>query len=136
MFHPISQFVTLAVSGLIATMIGALILIDPVAFHVSAGIDVGSQTALTNELKAAGSTVLMTGILALTAIALVRLRATALIVSALVYGSYGLGRVWSFLADGIPNTALVSIAVLELVIAAACIVVLSRYFMRAKPAFS
>lgn len=136
MFHLISQFVTLAVSGLIATMIGALILIDPVAFHVSAGIDVGSQTALMNELKAAGSTVLMTGILALTAIALVRLRTTALTVCALVYGSYGFGRVWSFLVDGIPNTALVSIAVLELVIAAACIVVLSRYFMRAKPAFS
>lgn len=126
MFFPISQFLTLAVTGLMATAIGGLILIEPATFHAGAGIDIGNQIALKNELMAAGSTVLATGVFALLAIVVVRLRSTALVVSALVYGSYGVGRVVSFLVDGVPNTALLSIAVLELVIAAACIVLLLR----------
>ena len=51
------RFATLFVSGLIAVLIGAAIVLDPAGFHASSGIHLGAgDTALLNEMRAAGWT--------------------------------------------------------------------------------
>ncbi len=97
--------------------IGGSILIDPVAFYAGTGIEVGSQIALRNELKAAAGFLLSVGLLATV---ITRLRSFALVTLGLINGTYGAARILSFMADGVPNSTLVWIAVIELALAAAC----------------
>lgn len=102
------------------TSIGGLIQIDPATFHAYAGIEVGDQRALQNELKAAGGALLAVGLLALAASVMQPLRSIALTTSAVVYGGYGMARVVSFVADGVPSSTQMWIAAIELIVAAAC----------------
>lgn len=126
MTHPLSQTILLLIAGTIAVVIGAYILIDPVAFYAGAGIELGNQIALRNELKAAAGFLLAAGSLALLAIAITRLRTFALTTLALINGTYGAARILSFLADGVPNAEMIWIAGIELALAAACAAVLIR----------
>ena len=126
MSHSLSQVIVLLAAGTIMTTIGGLIQLDPAAFHAYAGIDVGDQMALQNELKAAGGALLAVGLLSLAAIFVTPLRSTALTTSAVVYGGYGTARVLSLLTDGITNTSQLWIAGIELAVATACAAVLVR----------
>lgn len=126
MSHSVLQMLVLFGAGAIAIAIGGFILIDPVAFHANAGIEVGNQIALRNELRAAGGALLAVGLLSMGATVIARLRSIALTTCALIYGAYGATRVLSFLVDGVPNFTLVWIAVIELAVAAACAVLVIR----------
>ena len=117
--------VTLVTTGLIALLIGAGILLDPGAFHATLGIVVDEQTALTNEMRAAGGTIFAVGLLALYSVWAKRLAFTALSVCVLLNGSYAVARFYSFTLDGIPNNGFLWVASLELVIAVVCIAALA-----------
>ena len=110
----------LLVAGSIALAIGAAIVADPVGFHATAGVRLGSEAGLLNESRAAGGAILAVGLLALVGIFAVALRTAALTASAVVYSGYGLARLVSFMVDGVPNPALVWIVALELIMGAAC----------------
>jgi hypothetical protein len=55
-----------------------------------------------------------------------KLTRQALILAALLYGSYGVSRLLSMLFDGAPSGSLVWAAVVELIIAALCVVSILR----------
>ncbi|MAB09996.1 DUF4345 domain-containing protein [Hyphomonas sp.] len=117
------RLVTLFVSGLIAVLIGAAIVVDPVGFHATSGIHLGvADAALLNEMRAAGGPILAVGLMALTGLFLRRLQMLALSASAVFYTGYGVARLASLMVDGVPDQAMVWITLLELVIGAACFV--------------
>lgn len=114
---------TLFVSGVIAVLIGAGIVLNPVGFHATAGIHIGAgDSALLNEMRAAGGPILAIGLLALAALFARRLRTLALTASAFFYTGYGVARFASLMVDGVPDQMMVWITLLELVVGAACFV--------------
>ncbi|MCA8892706.1 MAG: DUF4345 family protein [Hyphomonas sp.] len=113
----------LLVSGVIAVLIGAGIVLNPVGFHATAGIHLGAgDSALLNEMRAAGGPILAIGLLALAALFARRFRAVALTASAFFYTGYGLARFASLMVDGVPDQMMVWITLLELVVGAACFI--------------
>ncbi|HAE27380.1 MULTISPECIES: DUF4345 domain-containing protein [Hyphomonas] len=128
------QSATLFVSGLIAVLIGAAIVLDPVGFHATSGIQLGAaDPALLNEMRAAGGPILAVGLLALTGLFLRRLQMLALTASAVFYTGYGVARLASLMVDGVPDQAMVWITLLELVIGAACFAAIAMFPTSRRP---
>lgn len=117
----------LFISGLIASSIGGAILFNPVAFYAANGIDLAGNVSLLNEIRASGGMLLAAGILIISGCFVARLRFTAVVVSCLLYLSYGLSRMLSFVIDGIPSEGLVQAAALEIVIGVVCVWVFTRH---------
>ena len=119
-----SLFVTrglLLASGLLATGIAATILAAPHPFYAGYGIDISSNVSLANELKAPAGTLLAAGLLMLVGVVKREYAETSLAVASVIYLSYGLSRLLSIAIDGVPHSALVNAAVLELALGAVCI---------------
>lgn len=124
-----SMYVTrglLLVGGLLAAGIAATILFAPEPFYAGYGIDLGSNASLANELKAPAGTLLLAGAAMLAGVARPAYAATSLAIGSIIYLSYGLSRLLSFAVDGRPHDALVSAAILELVLGAICLLGLLR----------
>ena len=117
----------LIISGLIASGVGAAILFSPVAFYASYGIEPGGNINLLNEIRAPGGALLASGILITSGAFVDKLAFTAVVISTLLYLSYGLSRVMSIVIDGMPAEGLVQAAVLEIVIGLACIFALVKF---------
>jgi len=117
----------LILSGLIASGIGATILFAPVAFYATYGIELGSNSSLLNEIRAPGGALLVSGILIISGAFVNKLTFTAVIISTLLYLSYGLSRVMSIAVDGMPVEGLVQAAILEMAIGVACVFALIKY---------
>lgn len=119
--------VILIISGLVATGIGGAILFLPTAFYATNGIELGGNISLLNEVRAPGGALLASGILIVLGAFVTNLTFISLVVSTLLYLSYGLSRTVSIAIDGIPSEGLVQAAALEMVIGLVCIFALSRY---------
>jgi len=117
----------LIISGLIASGIGVAILFAPVAFYATYGIELGGDVSLLNEIRAPGAALLAIGILIISGAFVDKLAFTALVVSTLLYLSYGLSRVMSIAIDGMPAEGLVQAAVLEIVTGLVCVFALVKY---------
>lgn len=117
----------LFVSGLIATLIGAAILTIPGPFYATYGIELENNVSLLNEIRASGGGLLATGILIFSGAFVARLTFTSLVVSTLLYLSYGLSRIISTMIDGMPAEGFVQSAILEIIIGLVCIFVLLKY---------
>lgn len=122
----------LLASGLLAAGIAATILVAPGAFYAGYGIDTGSNLNLANELKAPAGTLLIAGLLMLMGAVKPSYTGTSLAIGAVMYLSYGLSRLLSIVVDGVPHNALVSAAVLELALGAACLLGLVHLHMNAR----
>lgn len=118
----------LLVSGLIAIVIGSAIVTIPTPFYATYGIELGANVSLFNEIRASGGALLASGILILSGAFVARLTFTSLLVSTLLYLSYGLSRILSTIMDGLPNEGLVQSAVLEIVIGLVCLLALVNYW--------
>ncbi|WP_456787112.1 DUF4345 domain-containing protein [Cellulomonas sp. P5_C5] len=116
----------LIVAGAVAVVIGAAVLLTPVAFSESYGIVLGADPDALSERRAPGAGLLVIGALLVAGAFVARLRFTALLVGALVYLAYGLARVLSLVADGRPSDGLLVAGVVELALGAACLVALAR----------
>ena len=116
----------LVVAGLIATGIGAAILLTPEAFHESADIDLGGNVNLLSEIRAPGGALMATGLLMLAGAFVSRLTFTATVMTGVVYLSYGLSRVLSMAVDGMPEGVLVFSTVVEMVLGIAAAIALAR----------
>jgi hypothetical protein len=117
----------LLISGLIGSGIGASILFTPVAFYATYGIAMGDNFGLLNEIRASGGALLASGLLIMSGAFVDKLAFTAIVVSTLLYLSYGLSRVMSIAIDGVPAEGFVESAALEIVIGLACIFALVKY---------
>ncbi|MEZ6000245.1 DUF4345 domain-containing protein [Hyphomonas sp.] len=121
MSHSKFRHATLFVSGTIAILIGAAIVLDPIGFHATSGIHLGAgDAALLNEMRAAGGAILAIGLLAIVGLFLRQLQILALTASAVFYTGYGLARLASLMMDGVPDQMAVWITALELAVGAMC----------------
>ena len=111
----------LLASGLLATGIATTILVAPDPFYAGYGIDVSADVSLANELKAPAGTLLVAGLLMLVGVVKPGYAVTSLAIGSVIYLSYGLSRLLSIAIDGFPHGALVSAAVIELVLGAVCL---------------
>jgi hypothetical protein len=126
----------LFVSGLIAAIVGVATLFAPEAFHASSGIDLGGQISLLSEVRAPGAALMASGILIVSSAFADRLAFTSVVVSTLLYLSYGLSRLLRMAVDGMPADDLVLATVLELVVGLTSLFVLARYRKRGAIAVS
>lgn len=117
----------LLISGLMLTGFGAAILFMPVEMAALNGIEFGGQISLLSETRAPGGALLASGILIMSGAFLAKLTFTSVVVSALVYLSYGLSRILSMATDGMPAEGLVQVAVLEIVTGLVCVFALVKY---------
>lgn len=113
-------------SGLIASLIGGALLLSPEILYDLNGIELRGQPSLLNEVRAPGSALLASGAVILSGAIWARMTFTAILLSTLLYLSYGLGRVVSMVVDGIPAPGLVVVAALELAIGLICVIVWTK----------
>lgn len=114
----------LVVAGSVALLIGGALLLAPEWFHSSSDIDLGGDVNLLNEVRAPGAALAAMGALMLAGAADVRLRYSALLAAAVLYLSYGWGRLTAWALDGTPHTTLLGAMAVELVIGASAASVL------------
>jgi hypothetical protein len=116
----------------VASGIGASILISPSAFYETYGISLGSNISLLNELRAPGGALLASGILIISGAFVDRLAFTAVLIAAPLYLSYGLSRAMSIAVDGMPSEGLILAAVFEISTGLLCVFALVRCREKAK----
>ncbi|MEV4712335.1 DUF4345 domain-containing protein [Micromonospora sp. NPDC049374] len=119
--------VGLTVAGLVAIVIGGALLTVPATFHAGNGIEYAGNSSLLSEARAAGGSLLATGVLVTLGGYVRRLTFTAALVGAVVYLAYGLSRLLSMALDGPPATGLVAAMVVELILGAVCGRLVLRY---------
>ncbi len=119
--------VLLFVSGLIGVVVGGAILFDPVAFYASNGIAIEGNISLLNEVRAPGGALLACGLVVMAGAFLAQLTFTSTVLATLVYLSYGLSRIVSIMADGMPADMLIQVTILEVVIGLVCAFALIRF---------
>jgi len=86
----------------------------------------GNDPSLLSEIRAPGGLLVISGSLILIGVFRPTLRSLALMLTVLVYGSFGLSRLLSFYLDGMPSHGLMIAMVVELVVAGIGLVMLSR----------
>mgnify|MGYP005725529907 CR=1 FL=1 len=117
----------LLISGLIAAGIGGALLFFPVAFQASSGIELGDNISLLSEVRAPGGALFASGILMVLGAFVSKLTFTSLVVSILIYLSYGLSRILGMAIDGMPGEALIMATVLEIIIGIVGVFALLKY---------
>ncbi|MCJ8290416.1 MAG: DUF4345 domain-containing protein [Crocinitomicaceae bacterium] len=119
--------VLLVVSGLTGIIIGSGLLFAPVSFEASAGIDLGTNINLLSEVRAPGGALLVAGVLILLGAFMTKLAYTSVLLSSLIYLSYGFSRVFSMIVDGVPSESLVTATIVEIVVGGLSFLVLVNF---------
>lgn len=110
--------IALAGSGVILAFIGSALMFAPQAFLKLSHVTVERDPGLMSELTAPSGVLLITGALMMLGCVKQRFTNPGLIAGAMVYGSYGFGRVVSMALHGVPSESLVGAMAVELGIAA------------------
>ena len=113
----------LAVAGVIAVGLGTLILLAPVAFYASYGLDLTSQVTLLNELRSHALSLIGIGTFIGAGAFISRLVSPALAIAAFFYLSYGLSRLIGVVLDGWPTQGLVISGAVELAVGSLALVI-------------
>lgn len=116
----------LLIGGVIATGLGAMILLAPVAFYAGYGIDPAGQVNLLNELRSHGLSLLGAGLFIGFGAFRSRLTYAALIVSTVLYLAYGLSRLVAIAMDGLPSSSLLLTGGFEIVMGLAGLALILR----------
>ncbi len=116
----------LLLSGSIITGIGLAVLLLPDLFYATNGIELGTDPSLLSEVRASGGVLVGAGGLIFAGLISSGLASASLTIAAVLFGAYGVSRIVSMTLDGMPADGLVWAAVLELFMAALCLVVLVR----------
>lgn len=114
----------LLLSGVTAVAIATTILFAPELFYASYGIEVAGDAALKNELKAPAGLLLIGGGLMLFGAFRAEWTTQALMITAVIYLSYGLSRFASFALDGMPESGLFEAALFEIAIGGVAVLAL------------
>lgn len=119
-------FVFLFIAGLLLLAIGGTILLAPHALHAGNGIVLGNDPNLLSEIRAPGGLLVGSAVLILLGVFRPSLRSLAVMLTVLVYGSFGLARLLGLALDGMPATGIVAATVIELVVATIGVMMLRR----------
>lgn len=117
----------LLISGLIGAGFGAVILLIPVPFYATNGIELSGNISMLNEIRAAGGGLLACGIFIMSGAFNAKLTFTATVIATLIYLSYGLSRILSMTIDGMPVEGLIMASALEIVVGLICVYALLGY---------
>lgn len=117
-------------AGGAAILIGSLLLLTPATLHAPNGVELGSNASLLSEIRAPGGALLATGVLIALGAFVESLTFTSVLVTALVFSSYGIARLVSFAIDGLPASALLAATAVELGVGFVAIVAFTN--LRAK----
>ena len=105
-------------SGTLLVLIGGALMVSPIAFLETSHVFVERDPGLMSELTAPVGILIITGTLMVFGAFRCRLASLALIVGAVVYGAYGIGRIISTFLHGVPPDSLIIATVIEVAIAA------------------
>ncbi|MEQ9366686.1 MAG: DUF4345 domain-containing protein [Leptospirales bacterium] len=119
--------IILSVSGLVAIGVGLGILFFPVAFYATNEIALAGQISLLSEVRGSGGAILGVGLLVFAGAFIARLRFSAVLISTVLYLSYGASRILSAILDGVPAEGLVFVTALEIVFGGLCLFALLIY---------
>lgn len=117
----------LAASGAILGLIGFALMFTPQAFLKSSHVIVAPDPGLMSELSAPSGVLLITGSLMVFAAVKLRFAKLGLISGAIVYGSYGVGRLVSVAVHGTPPQSLLTAMLIELGVAAVLVTLHRRH---------
>lgn len=117
----------LIIAGLIITGIGGIILLWPVDYFATNGVDITGNISLLNEIRAPAGALLAVGILILAGAFVPQLTFTSTLMATLLYLAYGFARMLSMLVDGQPTTSLIIVAALEIIIGLVCLFAFVKY---------
>lgn len=101
--------------GLLLTIGGAL-LISPMSFLASSEVFVQKDPSLLSEFAASSGVLIFAGALMIFSAIKMYFIESALFVGAMVYLTYGLGRLLGVFFHGVPSTPLVMAMVIELIV--------------------
>ncbi len=122
---PIAESAFLLVAGAMIVGAGGTMLFAPDVLHAKNGVDIGTNPNLLSEIRAPGAFLLFSGLFVLATLKISRWRNYATALTALIYTSFGVGRVWSLLIDGAPVAGLLVVTLLELSVGIIALVSLS-----------
>lgn len=114
----------LGLAGLTALFVGLGMLVMPVAFYGSYGIDPTLSPSLASELRAPGALITAIGLFLAYGMVSRQWRVTALSVAAVFYLGYATARTLSLALDGIPSTGLIAAGALELALGLGAVLLL------------
>jgi len=114
--------VALVISGLTAIGIGGFILAAPQVFFASYGIAVGNDASLLSELRAPAAGLSAFGVLMLVGIWRSAMTRIAKAAALTVFLAFPVGRLIGLGVDGLPSGPIIGALILELLIAALCVV--------------
>lgn len=106
----------LIISGIIGMGVGYALLFFPVAFEASAGITLGKDVNLLSEIRTPGGLLLAGGAIIFFGAFYSKLTYQSMLLSSLIYLSYGLARLVGIIMDGFPSESLMIAMIAELVI--------------------
>ncbi len=107
----------LALSGALLGSIGGAFLVSPKAFLEMSHVFIENDPGLLSELAAPSGVLILTGGLMLLAAIKLRFAKPALVAGAIIYASYGLGRLVSMVLHGVPSESLIMATLIELAVA-------------------
>ena len=114
----------LGIAGFLLMIIGAAVMIDPVAFAAANGVTLPPVPSVLSEYRAPGGMLLASAVLILVSVVRSTMLRTGMALAALVYGSYGAARLIGILLDGMPSAALAQATLIELLIGSVCLAML------------
>lgn len=105
-------------TGALLVSIGGALLASPIAFLAMSDVFIDSNPGLLSELVAPSGILGMTGAVMILGAIWRDYVDVALLIGAVVYGSYGLSRVISMMLHGLPTKPLITATIVELAVAA------------------
>lgn len=114
----------LFLSGILLLVIGGTILLLPHVFYANDGILLGNDPSLLSEIRASGGLLAGSSLVILFGTFRPNLRSLAMILTVLVYGSFGISRLLGMVLDGMPSDGLIIATAIELIVAAIGLLIL------------
>ena len=118
--------VLLVLSGLVAIGIGATLLVAPVPFHATNGIEIAADPSLLSEVRAPGGALLVLGSMMWIGVFAPAFTLASTAIGAAVYLAYGGSRLLSIAVDGVPGPGLLAATAIELALGGMCAIAIAR----------
>ena len=107
----------LAGAALLLALIGGAILVNPMAFHATNGIEIENDASLLSEIRAPGALLLGCAVVISAGAFRPIWRSSAILLTVVVYGSFAVARLLSLALDGMPAPGIMAAGILEGVVA-------------------
>ena len=108
----------LCLSGVTLFMTGTIVMLEPQALFAASSATLDTVPGLLSELRSPGVLLMASGVIIILGGIRKDLTMLALMLSVLVYGTFGISRLFSLIFDGMPPTSILAAMGLELGIGA------------------